>query len=258
MPDRLAPAIRGLLGAFAVFAVCEVLTRAEFVSREFVPYASDVARHVPPLLVDGEFLNNVGATLDAFVIALVLAILVAVPVGVLFGSSAVAYRIARMLTELLRPIPSVTLIPLLILMVGPGLEMKVFVGTYAAVWPILFNTVYAIHDVDPVAKDTARSFGLSRFELLWRVSLPSAAPMIATGVRISAGVVLTVVISAELITAGSPGMGTFIKLSSAGIGQAPVTFAAAIVAGLLGFLINALFQTFERRAFAWSSREGRS
>ena len=64
--------------------------------------------------------------------------------------------------EFLRPIPSVALIPLAVLIYGSGLESKVFLAAFAATWPLLMQTLYGVQDVDPVATDTARSFGFSR------------------------------------------------------------------------------------------------
>ncbi|MCP9951449.1 ABC transporter permease [Actinomadura madurae] len=255
---RVAVWTRGVIGALVLFCACELLTRLEFVSTEFLPYASRIAVRVPGLLAEGDFLAHLAATLQAWAIATVIAVAIAVPAGIALGSSPVAYRITRLVIELLRPIPSVTLIPLLILLVGPALEMKVVVAVFAALWPILFNAVYAIHDVDPVAKDTARSYGLSRLGVLRRVALPSAGPLVAAGVRVAAGIALTVVISAELLTTAGQGLGTYIKLAGSGIGEADTMFAGAVVAGGLGFAINAIFQTAERRLFFWSSREERS
>ena len=76
--------------------------------------------------------------------------------------------------------------------------MKVILVAYATTWPILFNTVYGVHDVDPVAVQTARCFGLKHAAILWHINLPSAAPFIFTGIRISASIGLIVVIGAEL------------------------------------------------------------
>ena len=64
--------------------------------------------------------------------------------------------------EFLRPIPSVALIPLAVLIYGSGLESKVFLAAFAATWPLLMQTLYGVQDVDPVATDTARSFGFGR------------------------------------------------------------------------------------------------
>src|SRR5690606_26463328 len=105
-------------------------------------------------------------------------------------------------------IPSVALIPLAILILGQGTDMKVALVIYASVWPILFNTIYGVRDVDPVAKETARTFRLNRFGVLTRVSLPWAAPFAATGIRISAAIALIVTISAELLAGSASGIGS--------------------------------------------------
>ena len=84
------------------------------------------------------------------------------PAGILIGSSRWAYRALRVPIEFLRPIPSVALIPLAVLVYGTGLQSKVFLAAFASFWPMLIQTIYGVQDVDPVATDTARSFGLGR------------------------------------------------------------------------------------------------
>lgn len=106
----------------------------------------------------------------------------AVPLGVLLGSVPLLGTAARALVELLRPIPSVALIPLAIILFADPTRMKMSLIFYACLWPILINTLYALRDVDPLAKDSLRAFGFGTLSVLWRVSLPSAAPFIATGV----------------------------------------------------------------------------
>ena len=88
-----------------------------------------------------------------------LSALIAIPLGVLFGLSERAYRASRAVVELIRPIPPVALIPLVVLVFGNGLEMKLVIVVFAAVWPILFNTMYGVHDVDKQGKEMARSLG---------------------------------------------------------------------------------------------------
>ena len=88
----------------------------------------------------------------------------------LVGSSRLAYRALRVPIEFLRPIPSVALIPLAVLVYGTGLESKVFLAAFASFWPLFMQTLYGVQDVDPVATDTARSFGLGRLERLWRIT----------------------------------------------------------------------------------------
>src|SRR5688500_1149411 len=118
MPARFVRPLRGFLGAGVLFAALELLTRAELVNPEYLPPASVILVTTARILVDPEFLANVGATLAAWAIGMVAASLIAVPLGVLLGASRGAYRATTTAIEFLRPIPSVALIPLAILLLG--------------------------------------------------------------------------------------------------------------------------------------------
>jgi NitT/TauT family transport system permease protein len=248
---------RGLAGAAALFALFEVLTRAHLVDPRYLPPASRILATTAGLLVDPSFLPNVVGTLREWAVGMLLATLVAVPVGILLGTSQRAYVASRALVELLRPVPSVALIPLAILLFGRGAQMKTSLVVYASVWPILINTIYGMHDVDPVAKETARGFGLGRLAVVVRVGLPSAAPFIYTGVRVAAAIALIVVISTELLAGGSQGIGTWMLTQSASGTDRELVYAGTIVAGLLGLALNALFLAGDHRWFAWHQRARR-
>jgi NitT/TauT family transport system permease protein len=232
----------------------EALTRAELVNPQFLPPASAVLATTAQILIDPEFLANVAATVLAWALGLAAAVAIAVPLGLLLGSSKRSYRAATTAIEFLRPIPSVALIPLAILLMGRGLDMKVSLIVYASVWPILFNTIYGVREVDPVAKDTARAFGFGRAAILWRVSLRSASPFIYTGVRISAAIALILAISAELIAGGGPGIGTWMLANSQTGAPRELLYAGIVVAGLLGLAINGVMMAGERRLFGWHQR----
>ena len=105
-------------------------------------------------------------------LGLAIATVLAVPLGILLGASDFAGRAFRVPIEFLRPIPSAVLIPLLFLTLGPSLKSEVFLAAFGAFWPLLVQTIYGVRDVDPVAIDTARSFGLGKL----RAPLPHHAP----------------------------------------------------------------------------------
>ena len=244
------PLVRNLVGLLGAFLVFEALTRADLVNPTYLPPASSILGSVLGLLIDPVFLGAVGETLFAWAIGLGLAITIAVPVGMLLGSFNGAYRASRTLVEFLRPIPSVALIPLALLLFGQGLQMKLSLIVYASIWPLLFNTIYGIHAVDPIARDTARVFGFGSASRLIRVSLPSAAPFIWTGIRISAAIALILTISAELLAGGAGGIGGYIlTVQQAGLQR--LVYAGTIVAGLLGIVMNWTLVWGEHRFLAW-------
>jgi NitT/TauT family transport system permease protein len=112
--------------------------------------------------------------------------------------------------------------------------------------------MYGVTDVDLVAKQTLRSFGFGPVAVAWRVSLPSAAPFIATGVRIAASTAFVVAVAAELIGSGMNGIGSYLtQVATSGSGGLTPILAVAIWSGLLGLVINAVFTGADRRAFRW-------
>lgn len=256
---RLPPQVRklalGLLGGAVLFGLFELLTSLAGVPEQYLPHATGVVVRFVQLAYDPVFLADVGATLGAWALGIAIALVLGVVFGLWLGLSPTAHEIGLPIVNLLRPIPSVCIIPLAILVIGQGLSMKLLLVSYAALWPILINTIYGVHGADPVATDTARCFGLPRGAILRRIVLPQAAPMIFTGLKISASIGLVVLVSAELLAATSSGIGAFIfRVSSSG-GNMDSVLAGAAYAGVLGVIANAVLARLDRRWFGWSRSE---
>ncbi|MDL4774734.1 MULTISPECIES: ABC transporter permease [Thermomonosporaceae] len=248
---RLPRIALGAVGVAGTVAIAELVTRTGLVDRDFVPPASTVLVRAAKLAGDGEYLTQVTATLRVWGGGLLLATVTAVVVGLVLSATPWLNNAARVVVELLRPIPSLALIPLALISFSSPAQSKMSLVFYAATWPILINLLYALRDVDPVAKETLRSFGFGRLSVLLRVSLPSAAPFVATGVRIAASVGLVVVVSTELMAGAGEGVGGFLMESQSGGGHPDLMLAGAVWAGGLGLLANFLLVGLERRAFRW-------
>ncbi|MCX5537638.1 ABC transporter permease [Streptomyces sp. NBC_00006] len=242
----------GILGVLLAFGVCEAVSRAGIVRREYLPPASDILARSVELAGDSVFLDGVAATLRAWVLGLALACAIAVPAGLLLGSVPVVDAAVRAIVEFLRPLPSVALIPLVSLLLGSGTETEVALVTYASVWPILFNTMYGLGESEPLAKDTLRAFGFGRGAVLLRVELVGAAPFIAAGIRISAAVALVVAVATELLSGFGEGLGIFIAQAQQATDGNRDVLAGVVWAGVLGLLINGVLVWGERRLFPWT------
>src|SRR5215208_2254396 len=237
------------LGIAFTLAAFELLTRTDVVSSRHFPPPTETFAALGDEIATADFWAAVGHTLEGWAIGLAVAAAIAIPVGIVIGSSSLLYRSARAVIEFLRPIPSVALIPLAVLIWGSGLESKVFLAAFASTWPLLVQTLYGVQDVDPVATDTARSFGFGRAQRLIHVTLPSAVPYIATGVRISAAVALILAVTAELVI-GSPGLGREINIARQSE-AVDIMYALIAVTGLLGWGMNIVFARIERRVLHW-------
>jgi ABC-type nitrate/sulfonate/bicarbonate transport system permease component len=238
-----------VVAVLLLLALWEAVVRAGLIPETSIPPATSAIGELASQVTQAAMWKAVGNTLEGWVIGLGLAVLLGVPAGILIGSSRWAYRALRVPIEFLRPIPSVALIPLAVLVYGTGLQSKVFLATFASFWPLLIQTIYGVQDVDPVATDTARAFQLGRFERLWRITVPSAVPYIATGIRIASAVALILCVTAELVI-GSAGLGREINSASSG-GNVDLMYAMIIATGLLGWLLNIAATMVERRVLHW-------
>lgn len=247
-----------MLGVLALF---ELLPRIEVLpSRHFPPISESLSTLAEELVTSG-FWEAVGSTVQGWALGLGIAAALAIPLGIMIGTSQMLWHATRVLVEFLRPVPSVALIPLAILIYGTGMETKVFLAAFAAFWQLLVQVLYGVQDVDPVATDTARSFGFSRAQRLFRVTLPSATPYIATGLRIASAVSLILVVTAELVI-GAAGLGQEINLARSG-GNVELMYALILATGVVGLLLNTIFVRAERYFLRWhpsqrTAREAKS
>jgi ABC-type nitrate/sulfonate/bicarbonate transport system permease component len=154
-----------------------------------------------------------------------------------------------LIIELLRPMPSVAILPIAILLLGLGDAMKVAVIAYAAVWPILLNSLYGVQGVEACLIDVARTFHLGWWRTVSRILLPAAAPMIATGLRVSSGIALILAVTADLV-AGQSGLGSFIVQAQLAVRTAEM-YAGILTVAVLGYALNALLVTAEGHLLAW-------
>jgi ABC-type nitrate/sulfonate/bicarbonate transport system permease component len=241
----------GFLLFALILLIWEIASARGMVDPVSVPRVSVIALSWFDTLRDGQMLDALLPSLGRIFAGFGLAVLVAVPLGLLMGTVSLFYRLLEPITEFIRPIPSAAYIPVAILFLGIGNEMKVFVVFLACLFPVLLNTYGGVRGVDPVLVDTGRTFGHSRLKALWQNILPAALPNILTGMRISLGISLIVAVVAEMI-AGNSGIGYFI-LDMQRVFRVPEMFAGIFTLGLLGFFVNFAFLKVEQHFLRWRS-----
>lgn len=253
--ERSIVAARGVAGVLGFLVLWEVVARYDLLPRDVLPTASTTLASAAELLGDPTFRSQIGATLWAAFVGYALAVVIAVPAGLVLGLSDRLHAATATVVELLRPLPPVGLVPLLVLVVGQGVEMKAVVVALGCVWPLLINTIHGVHSTDGTARATARSFGWSQRTVALRVVWPSAVPSVLTGVRITASVALILCVGAEFIGGSRDGLGSWLLQQSMLPGGIDTVCAGVVVAGGLGLLVNAAVTTLERRFAGWAHRE---
>ncbi|MFE5887677.1 ABC transporter permease [Streptomyces sp. NPDC056462] len=239
----------GAAGLAAFLALGEAVPRLGLVKEAYFPPTSRIAGALADEVTDAAFWSALGDTLSGWALGLAIASCAGIVVGVVVSVVPYLREVTASTIEFLRPIPSVALIPLAVLLYGTELRSVLLLVVYASFWQVLIQVLYGVQDVDPVADETARSYGLGTWARIRHVLWPTALPYVMTGVRLAAAVALILAITAELVI-GAPGLGKLIGVAQAS--QAvPEMYALIVVTGLLGLLINVGARTVERRALAW-------
>ncbi|WP_327720658.1 ABC transporter permease [Streptomyces sp. NBC_00490] len=239
----------GAAGLAAFLALGEAVPRLGLVKEAYFPPTSRIADALGTELSDDTFWTALGDTLTGWALGLAIASTAGIVLGVAIAVVPYLREATASTIEFLRPIPSVALIPLAVLMYGTELRSVLLLVVYASFWQVLIQVLYGVQDVDPVAEETARSYGLGPWARVRHVLWPTALPYVMTGIRLAAAVALILAITAELVI-GAPGLGA--RIAVAQNSQAvPEMYALIVVTGVLGLLINVGARTVERRALAW-------
>lgn len=240
--------VAGILGFLLIW---EMLPRSGIVSDTYMPPASEAIVGLFELFGDAEFWIALGDTMQAWALGMVIAVGLATVLGFIIGSSGFLRRFTHSTIEFLRPVPSVALIPLAVLVFGVDIESALLLIVYACFWQVLIQVLYGVADVDTVAMNTARSYGLGPVARMRYVTFPTTLPYLMTGIRLAAAVALILAITAQLII-GTPGLGVAISQAQSG-GNYVSMYALVLATGLLGVLINLVMRMIERRVLSWHS-----
>ena len=253
MPSTMArssrPIILGFAGVLFFLVAWQIVPAVGLLDPAYFPNATDTLTHLFKGLGTAALWKDIGNTLIAWGLGLLIATVLAVVLGTVIGLVPFLRRATHTTVEFLRPIPSVALIPLAILLYGFQLQAALLIIVYASFWQVFVQVLYGVADVDSVARDTARSFGLTRSQRFRSLVFPTALPYLMTGVRLAAAVALILTITAQMFI-GTPGIGRSIIFAQQGANWVQV-YALIVVTGVLGLLVNIGFRAIERKVLSW-------
>jgi ABC-type nitrate/sulfonate/bicarbonate transport system permease component len=178
-----------------------------------------------------------------------LAVAIGLTVGTLIGMSARLADFIEPSAQFLRSIPPPALIPLFIVLFGIGDSMKIAMIAFGVVWPILVNTIDGVRSVDPLHLDTGRIYRVGLFDRLFRIVLPSAAPKIFAGLRVSLSIAVILMVISEMI-ATINGVGFTIVQAQRSFRTLDM-WAGIVLLGIIGYGLNLILGLVERRVLHW-------
>lgn len=235
----------------AFLALWELLPRLGVVDQAFLPPLSVVLQAGWQLILNGQLVTHLEASLLRSITGFLVAIVIAVPLGLLIGWYRKFSDLLSPLLELFRNTAALALLPVFILFLGIGEASKIALIIYACTWPILLNTINGVRQVDPLLIRSARTMGLTPVKLFRKVILPASVPTIFVGIRLAGAFSVLILVAAEMIGAKA-GLGYLINYSQYNF-QIPEMFFGIICITSVGLIFNYILLLIERRLTSWKS-----
>lgn len=246
--DSQSKRIWGVGSIVGGLLIWELAARFLIKSNLFLPPPTKIAAALVKL-ADGRLLHDIGLSGAEFIIGYLTATSAGILIGLLMATSArVKFTLEPWMSGLYAT-PTIALAPLFILLMGIGIWSKVAVVFILVIFPVVLNTEAGIRTTSKQLIETVRSFGASRVQIFWKVSLPSALPFIFAGLKIGIGRGLIGVVVAELFGSRA-GLGQLITQSAETFNM-PNLFAGVIVLAVAGIAMTAAFGRIERRIVHW-------
>jgi ABC-type nitrate/sulfonate/bicarbonate transport system permease component len=248
MTAALTKSWRGWLLPVAVILAAESWFLFNPIMSDTLAAPSKIVRGAIETMTDGTLLKTTYQTLFAAALGLLIGMIAGTACGILIGLSRLADRLSSWSVEMLRPIPSVALIPLALLTFGYGYRMEYAVVAWATFWPFLILTQHALKQIDVRLIEVSKLMGFGILSRIYKIMLPAAAPRLFTALRLAVGLSLVVSVTVE-IAANPQGLGYGLMVAQETI-RPDRMFALLIWVGLLGWAMNYFLVRIEGRLFA--------
>lgn len=244
--ERLVFAV---LGFIAILVLWETVSRLGLVKQAVLSRPTAIFDAAVKDTTNGVIWPHIQLSAIEYSLGFLAAIVIGVPLGLAIGMfRRLNYLIDPWLSAIYAT-PTVALVPLIIIILGIGIETKVFVVFLEAIFVVTVSTMAGVHAADAVYHDVAESFRASGWMRFRTVTLPASVPYVLTGARLGTGRALVGVVIAEFL-ASNGGIGFYISLNGSLLQSSRVYFGI-ILLGILGTVLGEAVRAVERRFERW-------
>ncbi|MFD3404767.1 ABC transporter permease [Kribbella sp. NPDC058693] len=250
---RLGPGKRirfgAAIGPMLLLAIWSIGSAAGWIDQRILSAPWTVVSTAGELIADGRLQSNLWTSAQRALIGLALGIVLGVVLALISGLSRLGEAVLDGPIQIKRAIPSLALLPLLILWLGIGESMKVVTILLGVFIPIYIHTHNGLRTIDSRYVELAQTVGLSQWEFIRRVVLPGALPGFLLGLRFAVtGAWLSLVVVEQINS--TSGIGYMMELART-YGQTDIIIVGLVVYGALGLISDAVVRLIQRRALSW-------
>jgi ABC-type nitrate/sulfonate/bicarbonate transport system permease component len=249
LSDRTEQIVLGLMGTIGFLVVWEYAARLGMLNPVVVSNPSGIATAFLGQWQSGDLLGDLRVSLVEFVVGFGLALAIGIALGIAMGLSRLTEYAIDPFIWFLYASPLIAFYPLIIVWLGFGFTTVVAITFLFSLVSIVVNTMAGVQSVDPQLVRAVRAFGGKRRDVVIKVILPAAVPLILAGVRIGLGRALHGVVLGEMFSSNA-GLGYRISYYAAHLRTADV-FVPLVILIVVGILLNQVSRACEARLQAW-------
>jgi NitT/TauT family transport system permease protein len=242
-----------IAGPAVVLLIWEALSRAELIDPLFWPSPSTLWDTTVELFTERDLLGDLAISLYRILMGFLLGTIPGVIVGLAMGLFWPVRVFLMPLASAIYAVPKIAILPLVIIAFGIGELSKIMIVAISIFFLVALNTMSGVLSIDNQYRDVARNLGASKWELFWTVALPGSLPSIFTGMRLSLGFALVVIVGAEFLAADK-GIGFMIWQSYQTL-RIKQMFVGLVITGIMGWALTLIVDTLERVVVPWRADE---
>jgi NitT/TauT family transport system permease protein len=232
----------------------ELCSRLAIVSPRYFPAPTKIGWTLVDRVGAGDLGEHALVTVTRLAAAFAIAALPGVPLGLLMGIARPVRNAVEPYIAFIFPVPKITLLPFLLIILGVGEPAFVLTGATSAFFQIIISTLGGVQTLDPRLLEVGRNYGAHGARLFWKVILPAALPSIFTGLRLGLGLALVSLVAVEFIAAKS-GLGHLVYRHWQML-STPEMYAAFVLVGALGLALTRGLRALQARILTWQDDPG--
>lgn len=227
----------------------EILSQSGLIDSRFFPPPTQIVSTFTSLLTSGELFSHMGISLFRILAGFLLGVIPGIIIGLCMGLYAPIRHFVSPLIMALMPIPTLALLPLILIVFGIGETSKIVTIAGSVFFPVVINTVAGVITIDSIYIDVAKNYGASQKDFFLKIALPGALPVMLEGIQMGQAIALLTIVAAEMMGAQS-GIGYLIWTSYSAF-LLKEMFVGLILISFFGYLFSLLLRALQRKLLPW-------
>lgn len=232
-----------------LLALWEVLSRTGMMDIRFFPPPTAIAQTFITMLTSGEMVNHIGISLYRIFAGFLAGVIPGVIIGLLMGLYSPIRHFVSPIVMALMPIPTLALLPIIIILFGIGDVSKVVTIAGSVFFPVVINTAAGVLNIDGIYLDVAKNYGVNRWNFFFTIALPGALPVMLEGIQMGQAIALLTIVAAEMMGATS-GIGYLIWTSYKAF-LLQEMYVGLILISFFGYLFSLLLRGLQKKLLPW-------